>query len=1206
MSFIDTNGGVAKGTSQGAILTHNETLTQDCYYALALSRSIPYDATELNLPTPTGFTKLAEKNLQYNSDTNTAVGLYIKECTAGETIDISLPPDSRMGASTIHITGEDARSYAELQNITVHRSLNPLYYGNFNTWIRATDCYGFEIEYWPSTECNNGYLSILSGTTDDATFATAWYYNSVYLRYRGTQIYMTYNRDLIDGWNTISVKNNQFTINGTVYGSVNTSLPFGVNNSYLTLFNSYNDANPQDRAAAGKIRRVKLYGANGQVIFDAVPAYSLQYDTVGLYATYSDYSTFITANTYDERTTITEEDTKVVEGGNVLNDGICGEILCIRIKDADSYSFDSTLDSPFVYKKDGRYGAVYIAACQHNNIIKKDGSTECYFTQYIDSENLKGMSGLVGGFSQDMASGIEFGFNSSTIIDNAPTGVATFEIRFYDENSVENEKLGTIIRNGIRYTPDASKIIPKYNGTFINDFKIKYRTPIPYDGGGIGEWEVIKFQVPSAISEFVVDNPRLAISNVDLVFSDDGWNIYSSNVPINHYDQGNIIIGGTLNRKKTEEISPCISGWQASSQKDNNPAYGNIVVGRYNALTQLYSGYTLDNVIIGSNNKSYVGDDDWQNWIIGNGNNINGKSYSNWIAIGRQNTVDVDYTYFYPSAVIGGYNRIIKGGNSSGVFVGGAWNTLEASSGGQNIIGLENKVYKPNTVTLTYTKNDSSYTTLPETEENSGGRYGYLIAGRDNTIYGGISLAAGYSNTVNYDITYSGSISTEYYLDNVLFKSRCMIGNANTVAGTLATIGYYNFCTKGAMLLLGEGNRCNMTNSPQIGLYKLPGQADTYRSIIRKSLIIGSVNNAENSGTIIGFLNDATSTNAVFGSSNTTTSTNMVIGNSNNATSTDIIVGDSNTATSTNTVIGKSNNATYANTVIGKSNTVTNSTSSIGNVFGDSNNISGNTGDVFGSNNTVSSGGCHVYGNGNTVNGGSYCVGFGNTAINGSTVFGSSNNVTGGGSWKVIGFNNALQGGGGPVIGNGNTFNSGNMTYGILGYNNTVESGGAAFGCNNNSIGGSIVIGHGNTANSGSTIIGTNNRIAGGGGHYIMGISNEANTSSAQIIGFSNTISAGLAIGKYLSNTDTNGSRITIGAYNNTSVDIGTRVVFGDGTGTSDRHNLFISDYNHNTYFSGNIYGTNLPDAPDTAGTYTLQCVVTVVDDTVTKTYSWV
>ena len=143
---------------------------------------------------------------------------------------------------------------------------------------------------------------------------------------------------------------------------------------------------------------------------------------------------------------------------------------------------------------------------------------------------------------------------------------------------------------------------------------------------------------------------------------------------------------------------------------------------------------------------------------------------------------------------------------------------------------------------------------------------------------------------------------------------------------------------------------------------------------------------------------------------------------------------------------------------------------------------------------------------------------------------------------------------------------------------------------------------------SGSTIIGTSNRITGGGGHYIVGIGNEANTTSAQIIGFSNTISAGLAIGKYLSNTDTNGSRITIGAYNNASVDIGTRVVFGDGTGTSDRHNLFISDYNHNTYFSGNIYGTNLPDAPNTAGTYTLQCVVTVDPDTseVSKSYSWV
>lgn len=1167
--MISLNGGGAQGTYSGATLTQQFTAYSSGYFILALSRKIPNGASEIGLTTPTGFTKLSESIVD-----STAQGLYIKQCTEGEEISISLPPDSRITLEPIVVPSEMGIQLQYLQNYRNKDSNDKYAFSYIELPYNANAVYGVEIEYKPNKWWDDAgsYPSILSGWIDDFTIGNYGQYRGIYLRYRTNEIYHSSGNVLrYNDWNTISVKDNKFTVNGSVLGTVDSSQPLGLYGYPLTVFNM--GANRDlDHSANGQIRKVKVYGQNGTLLSTWYP-FKSQYGDYGLYNVES--SSYVIE---------TRKGSPFVEGGitpsQQINYGISGDILYNFVIGADSYIYDSDTEGQSSFDKNGDYCAVYIGSCP-NAVIEKDGAQTACSSRYISGEYTgKGHSGLLGGFSPYKTPGISF---------TAYSDYTTYEIKFVDEDSIfEKPKLGTIIRNGIRYTPEASKIIPTYNGTFINDFRVVLSDPTTDNS-----YDIIKYQTPSGYGSgqgkgsLEIGNTNIIIKN----FSANGNNIFIDGaIKDTRTSYGNIILGG--------QVIPYnyLHDEYDSVMYDGNPSYiiaNNTILGAYNKLIPCWkNGSLYDNVIIGTNNTSTTASSSWVNWIIGSGNDINNNGYANVFCAGNDNKYNKSYDYSYTAVLLGGGNEVLASSDptSTQTFVGGCYNKLKAYRNSQGVIGLSNKVEDFTYINYSYYVNNSQRT---GSAKDDLGRYATFVTGTVNTVYGGSCLCSGYYNTVNNDVGINTDTNFTKEISNPVFGSRCLIGNSNTIAGTMLTIGFSNQVTNGALAIIGEKNKCNINSSAKLITYN--ENESNWIQIYREGMIFGSCNQAENAGTVIGFLNNATSTNAVLGSSNTTTSTNIVIGNSNGATS-------------TNVVLGSSNNTTYANTVIGKSNTVTNSSSSLGNVFGDNNNVSGNTGDVFGSNNIVSSGGCHVFGGGNTVNGGSYCVGFGNTAINGSTVFGSSNNVTGGGSWKVIGFSNALQGGGGPVIGNGNTFNSGNMTYGILGYNNTVESGGAAFGCNNNSIGGSNAIGYGNTVNSGSTAIGISNRITGGGGHYIVGIGNEANTTSTQIIGFSNTISAGLAIGKYLSNTDTNGSRITIGAYNNASVDTGTRVVFGDGTGTSDRHNLFISDYNHNTYFSGNIYGTNLPDAPDTAGTYTLQCVVTVDPDTseVSKSYSWV
>ena len=835
---------------------------------------------------------------------------------------------------------------------------------------------------------------------------------------------------------------------------------------------------------------------------------------------------------------------------------IHGDIIGIEVNGADSYEFDINSLDQIKYEKKGEYSAIYIAAGVDDTPLYKDGSSGVYSSRYTTMTTSSGdfpygggYAGLLGGFSQYKSRGVDFsnpGYSYGIL-------VYTYEIKFIDEETIlENPKKGAIIRNGVIYGADPNKTIPSYNGTFINDFKIKY---LYYNQSEEEEdsFDVIKFTVPSGVKNGNNYYPSIEIGRTDICFSNQWRNIGPANTLYDSSnDYNNIIIAGSIvPHRMLENDYPQV----IEEEGYNTYSTDNIILGN-NILTSYDYDRWSNNVIIGQMNVSKAQTSSWANWIIGCGNSINNNGYGNVFCGGKDNHYDIGYNYGFPNVILGGYNTITNENNETSVeaFIGGAHNLLEVHAGGQNIIGLSNEVINYVNPEANYKYQGNIYS-----DSDSNSRYGFLVTGRSNIVRGGISLCAGYANTIEEDVAGYNNTSTNlnFFANNLVLKTRMVVGTNNQIASTLAVVGDFTKVTNGALLVLGEHNTCNETNSPlTTWITTNEKSGDIYKSLVCKSSIIGSYNKTETSGITIGF---------------------------------------------GNTVYG-------ANTTLGSFNTITNGTIGMGNVYGDSNNVSSNTGDVFGSNNTVSNGGCHVYGNGNTVNGGSYCVGFGNTVINGSAIFGSSNNTTGGSSWKVIGFNNTLQSGGGPVIGNGNTFNSGNMTYGILGYNNTVNTGGAAFGCGNRAEGGSNAIGYGNTLNSGTTAIGTNNRVTGGGGHYILGTNNEANTTSAQIIGFSNTVSAGLAIGNNLSVTGTNVSCITLGAFNNPAVDASTRVTFGDGTSTSNRHNLFTSDYNSNVFFSGNIYGTNLPDAPNTAGTYMLQCVVTVDPDTseVSKSYSWV
>lgn len=326
----------------------------------------------------------------------------------------------------------------------------------------------------------------------------------------------------------------------------------------------------------------------------------------------------------------------------------------------------------------------------------------------------------------------------------------------------------------------------------------------------------------------------------------------------------------------------------------------------------------------------------------------------------------------------------------------------------------------------------------------------------------------------------------------------------------------------------------------------------------------------------------------------------IILGQSNTAYVGGNIIGDNNTVRGgTNTKIftaGNYNTYRYVstNSVIGSSNTLGDAESSvIGNVdiksvLGNNNTITSNALTVSEKTPTLGLNNYLTAGDYNTVSGSEIVVGHHNSATNMSFVFGNYNDVSCGSDsdpsdntkirliGSVVGNNNIIANSNALVIGNDNNVNYGG--YLAIGNSNTITSGSKAFGNDNTLI-------------NGSNAFGFSNLVNGGGSHLLIGESNTASSGGCILIG------RGLKTGSGA------GSPVILGKYNAEPINGGIVLLLGDGSGDGQRNTLLYSDYKHDTYFSNCVFATNLPDAPSTAGTYTLQCVV---DGSGNKTYSWV
>lgn len=1275
-----SNPGFAMGTSIGATLTTIDgsgsvsssdtnrlqyTMEDDGYFLIAQARTIPNGETDPQLPTPTGFTKLNERvivNGQYTQKT-TALGVYIKECSAGEVMTASLAPDSRNTLIPVEVVSTNyPNRYVQLQDLRFQPPSDTSC-ARCTLGLSANTVYGFDLEYMPeSSGASGGAHDVIMATSQNGFRLLRDGSSGFKLFVRDTLVYSNNNILSTYEWNTISLKNNKLTINGVDVHNIDTSQAIDTYSTSISLFgySNYNDWNYT--SGWGRVRRVTLYRANDSYVY--LPAYDDGYGmfnitTQNFYSATISYEAFVSGYNYAEQQ-------YPLSTTGPINNGIYGDLVGVPIYGAQRYEFSTDWNDIGSYEKEGRYASIYFALSDPLNggNIVKEGNDFCYFTRppYIDDTNHwyngRGAAGLVGGFSPDMASGVYFNSIHDTSYSEDP--LISFEVRFFDENSKINETFGSIIRNGIRYTPDIKKLIPTYNGTFINDFRVLYDYSYKTSGEEKHETiEAIKFITPSAVSSIgYYPYSTLQFKYINMQFCHSSWNIFSDQLgKIGPKDYHNIVLGGRIltNVKYNDAatINKPITGNSIGNYYSDS--YANVILGEYNYAYSSGS-YLSGRIILGRNNKSYMKGGD-THWIIGEGNSL--LSYDYLFCAGYGNKIDLWYDY-PGNSVLGAYNAIFNATSDPGTYgmlVAGTYNTLETHYGSQSIIGYSNKLYDHKDVTFSYNVggviSTSSY-------DDDIGRYGVLVSGRDNEVHGGTTACIGYYNVIQDDIGYNDTTTVlDSSKNGMVYASRGVIGSNNVLAGVLFAAGADNNA-KAISTVLGERNYCNWVET--YGTYVTPGIVVSTDYLIRRGQILGSFNQVNSSGTIVGFANRANRVKAIFGSDNyvdldtqpavssmifgdrnrlVTSPNSHIFGSENdvsryNQTNTGVqIYGSENNGTinytiygihnysggSVGFVYGSYNNLTATiESVYGSYNTISNSSISYA-LIGDYNNVSGSCLTLIGNNNqtnsmdsclgsynTVSYGSTAI-GFHNSVSSGSYVVGDSNTINSGSKAFGCGNVINSGGSYYIMGYSNTIEqsaGGSGPIFGNNNTITGGMNSFGIIGNSNTVGPGATAIGNSNNVNGGATAIGNGNTIDWGTIAIGVGNQVTSGGGHYILGVGNNATNTSTQLIGFYNTISGGLAIGKYLTSTDNNSYRITIGAYNDPNVDPNTRVVFGDGTYNNDLHNLFYSTASHDTYFSGHVYSTNVPDAPNTPGVYILKCTVTINGEDVIKTYEWI
>lgn len=484
----------------------------------------------------------------------------------------------------------------------------------------------------------------------------------------------------------------------------------------------------------------------------------------------------------------------------------------------------------------------------------------------------------------------------------------------------------------------------------------------------------------------------------------------------------------------------------------------------------------------------------------------------------------------------------------------------------------------------------------------------------------------------------AGQILAKYSYQNIVCGGSNVIGNLSS-EGNHSSI-YNN-------IIFGSSNTLGSTGK---GLYDnfIFGDSNSVYGADGYGLLVGGCGNTfnANSGACLGSGNSRTSTSGycvnIIGRGNTLTESDYdfsVVGSYNTLSCGTHILGRSNTVYSDgiglwSSVVGEQNTLNQylqSDIIAGSRNVIGDTTSSqdgsitVWGVIGSENAIVRRPTASESKLNTLGIDNYITAGTHNTINGSEVVVGHHNTASQMSTVIGNYNTAEGGTTVTDSSSPNYFRYSA-IIVGDRNNAPYGSSNF-IFGTDNTAGGGaGLIIGRNNNVSGGSSAIGENILIQYGSYALGKNISLTGGGGCTLIG--NSVNTNVTANC-FGNTIDVGYLKdvevseqypegkqqmyglpGTYLGNNLKTGTAdaswssfvTVIGSYNDTEIDTGSTFVLADGK-SSARHNLMYTDSSHNAHFSDSVFATNLPDAPSSAGTYTLKCVV---DESGNKTYSWV
>ena len=136
-----------------------------------------------------------------------------------------------------------------------------------DTGIKENQAYAFEMTFLPTSLVEN-YQSYLGGTLDNFTIGSYSTLGQIYIRHRSSEVAKPTVSTSTP--NSLSIKDNKATLNGTTVGTPSTANPLSTASTYNICVFANGSNTP--RKSGMRLYGLKLYDANGALLRDFVPA----------------------------------------------------------------------------------------------------------------------------------------------------------------------------------------------------------------------------------------------------------------------------------------------------------------------------------------------------------------------------------------------------------------------------------------------------------------------------------------------------------------------------------------------------------------------------------------------------------------------------------------------------------------------------------------------------------------------------------------------------------------------------------------------------------------------------------------------------------------------------------------------------------------------------------------------------------------------